>query len=248
MIKKALTFIFLIFALVSCSTINNNDKNTDIFIKFVAREQYMREEEPYRIFNPGSAMLIATLPEKLGNLTSVGQINDFEVMNNGLGYSKRYKNKSIKKGYWVDFFAYHSKQSSVSEDINDEIVMAVYNNSKADVLKLYKNSRLIGDNVLIFTTPSGKILKMREAVFEYWNPVDEANMRTYIYFGTNLDSFYKVRITYNLNLEDKVYSDKEIFIKDLGYYYTEGMSLKDFNEFKKSGVENPVKMERERAN
>ncbi len=249
MIKRIFVLVFVIFVLISCSTTNSGgDKNTNTFIRFVAREQYMKEREPNRIFNPGSAMLIATLPEKLGNLTSTGQITDFEIMNNGLGYSKRYKNKSVRKGYWVDFFAYHSRQSSVSEDVNDEIAMAVYNSSKMDILKLYKDSRLVGDNILIFTTPSGKILKMREAVFEYWNHVDEINMRTYIYFGTSLDSFYRVRVTYDLNLEDKLYNDKEIFIKDLGYYYAEGMSLKDFNEFKKSGAKNPVKMERERAN
>lgn len=250
MIKKIFISVFAIFLLVSCSTTNNgngNDKNTNTFISFVAREQYMKEKEPERTFNPGSAMIISTLPEKLGNLASKGPISDFEIMNNGLGYSKRYKNKSFKKGYWVDFFAYHSKQSSVSDDVNDEIAIAVYNGSKADILKLYKDSKLVSDNILIFTTPTGKILKMREAVFEYWNPVDEINMKTYIYFGTSLDSFYRVRVTYNLNLDDKLYNDKESFIKDLGYYYAEGMSLKDFNEFKKSKAKNPVKMERERT-
>lgn len=248
MMKKILIQFFIIFLTVSCSNLKNNDKNTDLFIKFLAREEYMKEEEPYRVFNPNSAMLIATLPEKIGNLVSHGEINDFEIINNGLGYSKRYKSKIIKKGYWVDFFAYHSKQYTVSDDINNQISINVYNKSKKDIFKTYKNSKLIGENILIFTTPSGKILKMREAIFKYKNPINKEDMKTYIYFGSNLDSFYKIRITYNSNLENQLYDDKEFFIKDLAYYYAEGISLNDFNKFKKNKTKNPIKVERQKIN
>lgn len=243
--KKLFILFTLIILLFSCSSINNkSDKNTDTFIRFVAREEYMKKVEPERIFNPGPAMVISTLPEKIGNMKSVDQINDFEIMNNGLGYSKRYKNKSIKKGYWIDFFAYHSKQSSISDDIDEEISKAVYEISKNEILKSYNHYKKPEENILILTTPSGKILKMREIIFEYWNPLEKINIKSYMYFGTNLDSFYKIRVSYDLKFEDKVYNEKEYFIKDLGYYYAEGMSLKNFNEFKKSGIKNPIKMER----
>jgi len=244
MIKKIIAPIFILL-LLSCS-LKGNDKNTDAFVKFVAREEYMKEIEPNRVFNPDPAALIATLPDRIGNLTSVGQINDFELVNNGLGYSKRYINKSFGSGYWVDVFAYHSRQSHVSVDIDDEIVMAVYGSSKDEILGSYKNAKLIEENTIIFTTPDGKVLKMREAIFEFENPAENTKVKSYMYFGTNLDSFYKVRISYNLNFDGELRSDKEIFIRDLGYYYAEGMSLDNFNRFKKSGKKNPVKMQRKR--
>ena len=46
MIKRIFVLVFVIFVLISCSTTNSGgDKNTNTFIRFVAREQYMKERE-----------------------------------------------------------------------------------------------------------------------------------------------------------------------------------------------------------
>lgn len=242
MIKKLLVSIFL-FLLVSCGSIQKGDINTNTFYKFVAREQYMKEAEPDRVFNPDSAVLISTMPNKIGNMKFAGSINDYEIANNGLGYSKRYKSNKVKKGYWIDVFTFHMRQTGVSSDLNNEIVNAVYKNAKNETLKSHNNSKILEENTLIFVTPANKSLKMRELIFEYTDN-DNKIMTGYLYFGTILDSFFKVRVNYysDFNLE----SDKDYFIKDFAYYQADGMSLNDYNDFKKSEAKNPIKIKRER--
>lgn len=243
MFKKNYLFILFLLLIVSCSTAN---KNNQLFIQFLSREKYMLEQEPSRVFNPGSAMLIATLPDNIGNFKSSGEINDFEMLNNGSGYSKRYINNKIGKGYWIDIFSYHARQPQISDDIDNEIVKTVYNNAKNDILNSHANSKILGENLIIFTTPDGKTLKMKELIFTYYNQNENTYVKSYMYFGTSLDSFFKIRISYNTNIdsEEFLFSEKEHFIKDFGYYYTDGMSLNDFNSFKKSNLNNPIKIQR----
>ena len=70
-------------------------------------------------------------------------------------------------------------------------------------------------------------------------------MKTFLYFGAMQDTFYKIRITYKIDeRESYIYKDKEYFLKDLGYYLTDGISLKDFNEFKTSNKTNSTQVER----
>ncbi len=242
--RKGFIFIFLMLFFNSCSTTSN--RNNKLFLELLSREQYMYSQESNRVFNPGPAMLISTLPDKIGNFKSFGDVNDFEVNNNGAGYSKRYINSKIKNGYWIDVFTYSMRQPTISDDINDEIVKSVYNNLKQDTLNSHRNSKVLDEYTLVFTTPDGKILKMKEMVFEYYDFEKNTKVRSYLYFGTSLDSFYKIRISYNTNLDDENYlfQEKENFVKDFGYYYTDGMSLNDFNKFKNSGIKNPIKMQR----
>ena len=234
--------IILFFCLISCK---QYDKNTDIFFNLLSREQYLKEIEPNRIFNPNSAMFISTLPDYIGNLQSNEEISDFEIIKNGLGYSKRYKNNKIKSGYWVDIFAYHNNLIKIPNDINNNIIKKAYNNEKQYILLNYSNSKILENNIISFTTQNSKNIKMYETIYEYWDIQNNTKMKTFLYFGTLQDTFYKIRITYKINAKEPYfYQDKEYFLKDLGYYLAEGMSLKDFNEFKKNNSLNLTKIER----
>lgn len=235
-------FVILLFCLVSCK---QYDKNTDIFFNLLAREEYLKEIEPNRTFNPASAMFISTLPDYIGNLQSNDQISDFEIIKNGLGYSKRYKNKAVDNGYWVDVFAYHSGLAKIPENIDNNIVKQAYNSEKQYILLNHSNSKILENNIISFTTQNGKNIKMYETIYEYWDIQNNTKMKTFLYFGVMQDTFYKIRITYKIDeREPYIYKDKEYFLKDLGYYLTDGISLKDFNEFKKNNSLNLTKIER----
>ena len=165
--------IILFFCLISCK---QYDKNTDIFFNLLSREEYSKEIEPNRIFNPSSAMFISVLPDYLGNLESNDEISDFEIIKNGLGYSKRYKNNKIKSGYWVDIFAYHNGLIQIPNDINNNIVRQAYNSEKQYILLNYSNSKILENNILVFTTQDSKNIKMYETIYEYWdiqNPTEK---------------------------------------------------------------------------
>ena len=234
--------IILFFCLISCK---QYDKNTDIFFNLLSREEYLKEIEPNRIFNPSSAMFISVLPDYLGNLQSNDEISDFEIIKNGLGYSKRYKNNKIKSDYWVDIFAYHNGLIQIPNDINSNIVRQAYNSEKQYILLNYSNSKILENNILVFATQNSKNIKMYETIYEYWDIQNNTKMKTFLYFGTLQDTFYKIRITYKINAKEPYfYQDKEYFLQDLGYYLAEGMSLKDFNEFKKNNSLNLTKIER----
>ena len=240
--KKVFLFVLLSFLFVSCSMRNKNDA---MFLELLSREEYMSKQEPDRVFNPASAMLITTLPENVGNFKASKEISDFEVLKNGFGYSRRYLNPKYKNGYWVDVFTYNMRQNEVPNDLDNDIVKNVYNIAKNETLNGYNNSKVLDENIIVFTMPNGKRLKMKELVFIYYNFEEKTYVKSYLYFGTSLDSFYKIRISYNMNLdfEDNLFYEKEYFIKDFGFYYTDGMSLNDFNYFKKNNLKNPVKIQ-----
>lgn len=243
MFKTLYISLISILLIISCST---SKTTSDDFVKLLAKEEYMKNIEPYRIFNPASAMVIATLPKNIGNLKQEGNINDYEIAYNGMGYSKRYINKSVGKGYWTDIFAYNMKQTKISNDINDEIVKSFYELLKKSTLKEYENHKILKENTLVFTTPSGNFIKMKQFIFEYWNSELQKNITSYILFGTTLESsFYKIRINYytDLNVNNVITNDINYFIKDFAYYFAEGISLNDFDSFKNTGKANQIKME-----
>ena len=67
----------------------------------------------------------------------------------------------------------------------------------------------------------------------------------FLYFTVVQDSFLKIRITYKISSNEPfILKDKELFLKDFGYYFAEGMSLKDFNNFKKLKTDNLTTMQR----
>lgn len=239
--KRNFIFILFIILLFSCST--KKLSNNKLFSQLISREKYMYNIEKNRIFNPGPAMNISTLPDSIGNFISYENIEDLENIRCGLGYIKKYINNNYNN-YLIDVFTYHNKQTKISNDLNDEIVKAIYNSTKNDILKAYDNSKFLGENEIIFTTPHGKTFKMNEFIFKYYDEDNE--IKSYLYFSTSLDSFIKIRINYitTSENEDALFREKEDFIKDFGYYYASGISLNDFNIFKKSNKNNLVKLQR----
>ena len=237
--KKYIILLFII--LLSCTS--NQDKDIT-FNTLMKREQYMVENESDRIFNPDSAVLISTLPNKLSIFTTDNIINDYEVIQSGAGYSKSYSHSSYDDCA-ISFYTYHSNQMNISEDINDSTVQISYENLQKELLKLNKNSKILTDNLLIFTTPSGNSIKMNEFVIEY-KDIRDKNIRTYIYFGTNMNSYYRIKMT--CDIDSKSYRNssqyRENFVRDIAYYYAEGISLNEFIELKKTNPNIPVKMQR----
>lgn len=239
-----LKIILLIFA-IFISSCKKYDKNTEIFMTLLSREEFLKEKDPKRVFNPNSAMLIATLPNRIGNMFSTYNVSDFEIMKNGLGYSKRYKNNLVKKGYWIDVFAYNNALDKIPDDIDNNVAKKIYNQERQFILTTYQNSRILENNIIIFNSPSNKNFTMYETIFEYFDIQNKEKLKMFLYFTVVQDSFLKIRITYKIDSNEPfIFKDKELFLKDFGYYFAEGMSLKDFNNFKKLKTDNSTTMQR----
>lgn len=65
---------------------------------------------------------------------------------------------------------------------------------KIDFLNLYDDSKIMLENTLIYTTPNKQNIKIKEVIFEYYNMLVNKKMRSYVYFGTILDSYFRIKI------------------------------------------------------
>lgn len=234
--------LFLTLFLLSCSA----NKNLKTLANLVAREEYMKNEDPSRIFNPASAVVIATLPNRVGDFKSYGKIKDFEIIKNGAGYSKTYKSSIFGKKFLAEIYAYHYAQANIANDMNNNAVKQFYKALKSSTLRLYGESKLISENSIIFTTPTSNSIAMKKFSFEYQDNDVNTTMINDVFFGTTLGaSFYKIKFSYPKNINNDELQNQEMeFVKDIAYYFAEGVSLNDFEKIKKNWSKNPVKVEK----